>query len=440
MKMVKITSQIKFIISVLSLITITIGGVTVYLNDKTSKDSNVINVAGKQRMLTQKMAKEIFLCDKLALQSSVDLESSMREFDSSLKDLIAGNKPKGIYAPPTENILNNITSIEKSWQDFRVDIKEYQTKKEFSKNTKDKLILQNQDLLEKSDEIVKQIIALSMSSYYIERSGKQRMLTQKMAFHISSFVLNRSSFDFKNFYEALDGYEKTIMSFLDDEKLKSHQDLYGNLKQISELFATFKSDSYKFIDNEMAIDKLLDKIAIKNVMILNSIDDVVSEYSNYSKEQREFLQNFQYIAITIAIIFIIYSFALVLNIQKLFEKFVSHSKDISSITTPHNKPVMFAEDEMTDELSVAVKHINTFAENINDILAQANTALEESKKAIEKLANMAQDEPEIEGIEKEKLKKALDTSEDIAIQSLEDLSNTANMLKKLQQNFNNLHK
>jgi mevalonate kinase len=101
---------------------------------------------------------------------------------------------------------------------------------------------------------------------------------------------------------------------------------------------------------------------------------------------------------------------------------------------------MFAEDERTDELSVAVKHIDTFAENINDILAQANTALEESKKAIEKLANMAQDEPEIEGIEKEKLKKALDTSEDIAIQSLEDLSNTANMLKKLQQNFNNLHK
>lgn len=436
MKMVKITSKIKFIISVLSIIIITIGGVTVYLNDKTSKDSNVINIAGKQRMLTQKISKEIFLYDKFAIQSSNQLESSVKEFEVALNSLVNGDKTKGVYAPPTESINQSLQTIADSWSDFVSDLNEFQIKKEFSKNAKDRLIIQNQNLLEQSENIVQQMVVLNLGSFYIDQSGKQRMLTQKMAFHISSFALNRSSFDFKSFYESLDSYEKTLILFLNDPKTKENSKLFEHLDNNYQTFKTFKEETYSFIDNEMALDKVLDKIAIKNVLILKKIDDVVLEYANYSKEQRNYLQYFQYVALFISILFIIYSFALVVNIQKLFEKLVSYSKDISNITTP-NQPVMFAEDEPKDELSVATKHIDSFAQNINDILAQANHALEESKKAIEKLANVSQSDISIEDA---KLKKALDTSEDIAIQSLEDLTHTAKMLEKLQQNFNNLNK
>ena len=33
---------------------------TIYLNEKNKKDAQVINIAGKQRMLTQKISKNIF--------------------------------------------------------------------------------------------------------------------------------------------------------------------------------------------------------------------------------------------------------------------------------------------------------------------------------------------------------------------------------------------
>ncbi|QOG11913.1 type IV pili methyl-accepting chemotaxis transducer N-terminal domain-containing protein [Arcobacter sp. FWKO B] len=439
MKMVKITSKIKFIISVLSVIIIVVGAVTIYLNHKTQKDSNVINIAGKQRMLTQKIAKDIFLCDKFFLASSKDLENAIHEFETSLNDLIKGNEKKGIYAPPSEDIESSLLLIQKNWLDFMEDIKIYREKKEFYTKNKENLIYKNQELLEKSDMLVRKMITLNLDGSYIDRSGKQRMLTQKMAFHISSFISNRSSFDFKSFYEAMDNYEKTLLVFSQDSTIKSNVELYDIVNDISALFEEFKKDSYQFVDNELALDKILDKIALKNVMLLDSMDEIVTSYSNYSKAQRNFLQNFQYIATILAIIFIIYSFVLVNDIQRLFHKFLSHSKDISNITTP-NQPVMFAEDEPTDELSVASKHIDTFANNINDIIAEANKALEDSKKAIEKLANISQTEVDFENIEDKNIKKALDTSEDIAIQSLQDLANTANMLKKLQQNFNSLNK
>lgn len=437
--MVKITSKIKFMISVLSVIIITIGGVTVFLNYKTQKDSNLINVAGKERMLTQKVTKEIFLNNSKNSIDFSNLKIAQKEFESSLSDLINGNKEKGIYSPPNETIYNSLLSIQKSWLDFANDVESYQMNKVVFVKLKDSLISKNEILLEKSDIIVKLMVEANLDGQYIDISGKQRMLTQKMAFHLSSFVLSKSSSDFKKFYEALDSFEKGLNELTKYNIIKKNIELNQNLEEISALFVQYKKDSYSFIDNQMVIDKVLDTIATKNVMILNNIDEVVTAYTNDSKQKREFLQIFQYIAISIAIIFIIYSFALVLNIKKLFERFVAHSKDISNITTP-NQPVMFAEDEPTDELSVAVKHIDSFAKDINKILAEANKALSESKNAIEKLANVAQSETHVEGIEEAKLKKALDTSEDIAIQSLEDLANTAKMLEKLQNNFNNLHK
>ncbi|MCK9336492.1 MAG: type IV pili methyl-accepting chemotaxis transducer N-terminal domain-containing protein [Arcobacteraceae bacterium] len=437
--MVKITSKIKFMISVLSVIIITIGGVTVFLNYKTQKDSNLINVAGKERMLTQKITKDIFLNNS---QNSIDfssIKSAQKEFETSLNDLIKGNKEKGIYPPPNDTIYNSLVAIQKSWFDFVNDIESYQINKLLYIQLKDSLISKNEILLDKSDMIVKLMVQSNLDGHYIDRSGEQRMLTQKMAFHLSSFVLSKSSSDFKKFYEALDSFEKGLNELTKYNIIKKNLELNKNIEEVLSLFVQYKKDSYSFIDNQMVIDKVLDTIATKNVMILNNIDEVVTAYTNDSKQKREFLQIFQYIAISIAIIFIIYSFALVLNIKKLFERFVAHSKDISNITTP-NQPVMFAEDEPTDELSIAVKHIDSFAKDINKILAEANKAINESKSAIEKLANVAQSETHVEGIEEAKLKKALDTSEDIAIQSLEDLANTAKMLEKLQNNFNNLHK
>ena len=57
----KISTKVKFVSGILSFMIVMIIVLTVVLNKKNEKDSLIINIAGKQRMLSQKMSKEIFL-------------------------------------------------------------------------------------------------------------------------------------------------------------------------------------------------------------------------------------------------------------------------------------------------------------------------------------------------------------------------------------------
>ena len=55
-----ISSKIKLIGTLFAILMISIVATTIYLNEKNKKDSSIINTAGKQRMLSQKISKNIF--------------------------------------------------------------------------------------------------------------------------------------------------------------------------------------------------------------------------------------------------------------------------------------------------------------------------------------------------------------------------------------------
>ena len=54
-----ISSKIKLIGTLFAILMISIVATTIYLNEKNKKDSSIINTAGKQRMLSQKISKNI---------------------------------------------------------------------------------------------------------------------------------------------------------------------------------------------------------------------------------------------------------------------------------------------------------------------------------------------------------------------------------------------
>jgi len=80
-----------------------------------------INVAGRQRMLSQKMAKEALL---IALQVDVEaqrkaLAGSMKTFDESLKRLIAGDPEQGIPKAPDAAIAEQYAEVVRLWGPYR---------------------------------------------------------------------------------------------------------------------------------------------------------------------------------------------------------------------------------------------------------------------------------------------------------------------------------
>ena len=63
-------------------------------------DSGVVNLAGRQRMLSQKLSKEAFAIAAGNEEAREALAATAAEFGQNLTDLRNGNSERGIAAPP----------------------------------------------------------------------------------------------------------------------------------------------------------------------------------------------------------------------------------------------------------------------------------------------------------------------------------------------------
>ena len=87
---------------------------------KASQLSLKINLAGKERMLTQKMTKEYLLIalDINAAENFTNLKETMDRFDKVLKGLLHGDKKLGLQAVKDKTARKQLELVEKLWKDF----------------------------------------------------------------------------------------------------------------------------------------------------------------------------------------------------------------------------------------------------------------------------------------------------------------------------------
>ena len=90
------------------------GAVFMTLNSQ-KHDSAIINLAGAQRMLSQRLAKEALLLHEGKAQTD-SLEASAARFDRVLKGLLSGDAELGLPAASDSNIKNQLAVVEKLWQ------------------------------------------------------------------------------------------------------------------------------------------------------------------------------------------------------------------------------------------------------------------------------------------------------------------------------------
>ncbi|MFA5720906.1 MAG: type IV pili methyl-accepting chemotaxis transducer N-terminal domain-containing protein, partial [Aliarcobacter sp.] len=284
MKKNSISTKIKIIGILFTLLLLSIVTTTIYLNDKNHKDATIINIAGKQRMLTQNISKNIFYLNQNKTASKDELNSSIKEFIYNLNSLKGENSLKKI---PTFQIENQLLKVEFLWNDFYKNIEQF--KSLLQKNKEDIELKKIVDLIySKNIKLLNEIDAL-VSLYTINSEKKVNFLKNTQYFFaiLIIFLILYSFLELKNM-------EKNALKFIKESKKAMEQNFANPLKPIeieaenefvdaSNVLNNFlKKINSAIIDSNSALEQSKNA-SVKLEEITNEFDEIINELQNKSE-------------------------------------------------------------------------------------------------------------------------------------------------------------
>ncbi len=291
------------------------------------KMANDINLAGKQRMLTQKIAKDLLLYQaninpKKALES---LNSSVKLFDKALNGLYNGDKDLKLVGTKLPKIVKQLDIVKENWQSVKplifkaIEDKQNQklTKEVISKLDKTKYEMNKAvELYTKSLNRQKQILKLNAlisgfmtkkdnAKHLINLAGKQRMLTQrvaKLAIECKLSLLPNSCNDLEKYISL---YDKTLNGFINGDTTLKLSAIKSNkakeqIKKIQKIWAPLKDAALKLKKSKGKDKKALKLILKTNEALLKESDKLVSILEKQNAKSVSYIEKAQLKIVNIA--------------------------------------------------------------------------------------------------------------------------------------------
>lgn len=156
----KVSTKLYVALFMQFIVAIALAGSVLYMQAKQKHDSLVINLAGRQRMLSQKMTKEILLFSEGYL-SSEKVASTIDVFHNTLNSLYHGGKAPldltqtqftELPKPESKEVTDQLQKVESIWKQFRENALQVLEEKEKPSLENVKKI--NVALLEEMKEVV----------------------------------------------------------------------------------------------------------------------------------------------------------------------------------------------------------------------------------------------------------------------------------------------
>jgi hypothetical protein len=164
---------------------------TLFAAPTAAEFGTIINLAGRQRMLSQKLTKELLLT-ALEVDASFNLQNAVKTaeiFDKTLHGLRDGNKDLGLPATEDKDILSQLDKVTGLWNEYRTLVNEIAPSGKVTPEQAKRLAAINLPLLDEMNRCVtlyeNQARGGSLSgnpalAIAVNLSGRQRMLSQKM--------------------------------------------------------------------------------------------------------------------------------------------------------------------------------------------------------------------------------------------------------------------
>jgi len=212
------------------------------------QDAMVINLAGQQRMLTQKMSKEALLIAKgiEVKDNRKNLQETITLFDKILKGLINGDA--NLKLPKTQNkeILTHLKIVTKLWKSFKehVDLVAMGKTEKLTLQAIDK---ENLPLLKQINIVVEMYEENSISKMdpqmakTLNLAGRQRMLTQKMTKELL-LIANRlhSNANTQSLKNGGELFKTTLENLMNNRKAIQDPEIASRLVNVQALWNQYQ--------------------------------------------------------------------------------------------------------------------------------------------------------------------------------------------------------
>ncbi len=246
---------------------------------------HIINLAGKQRMLTQKMTKEALLT-AIGYDPTSNiklLKEDMELFDRTLHGFLYGDKGLNLPAVEDKKVKEEIVKVVEVWKPFKKEVENFI--KTQDKNSLNYLVANNMKLLERSNNLV-QAFKKAFPSYdfleearkeIVDIAGRQRMLTQKMTKEKLLVMLDiEKEKNRQNLKETIELFETSLNDLLNGNKKRkivrpTNKKVIAQLKKVNSLWKDLKPIYLK----EKLSQKEMDKLVEGNVKLLKEMDKAV---------------------------------------------------------------------------------------------------------------------------------------------------------------------
>jgi nitrate/nitrite-specific signal transduction histidine kinase len=254
--------------------------------------SVAINVAGKQRMLSQKLTKE-YLLVALGLEpekNTANAAATLALFDSNLKLLVAGDAERHLRAPPTPEVLEQLNVVGTHWNKLRPLIEKGLSDPTSIASSLDQVRTANLLVLDEMNKAVSlyeaacKAAGFTASGAVINVAGRQRMLSQKISKEICFLALGidsdgqraalgKSSALFSTSLAGLiDGNAELGLQPLGSASIKRQ------LEKVQELWKQFAPLIDEALGAPTIAPELLRKVADLNPQILNEMNKAVTMF------------------------------------------------------------------------------------------------------------------------------------------------------------------
>ena len=212
--------------------------------------TNIINLAGKQRMLTQKMSKEALLIAKgiNSKKNQEELKRTIALFDTTLYALLDGDKRLNLPKTEDKNIRKRIKKIDKLWKVFKPFIDKIAEGK-FNRTSLKAVEMGNMPLLSTMNSVVKMYeqkyssVLKQNSASTINLAGKERMLSQKMTKELLLIAHNLESHSYmESLKKGGEFFKDTLFELMQDKEAMSNPDTAKELQAITKLWEKYQQD------------------------------------------------------------------------------------------------------------------------------------------------------------------------------------------------------